>query len=114
MRGRRALASALGDTGAAGGALDWPEAGHVADPDRRLTALQDKWNRMAGRQPGKRRRYNSAPVALPIRAAGQDNCCTGTSSDIISSQSVCQQRPKNRRWIAVKAKLASFGHKIRR
>lgn len=35
-----------------------------------------------------------ASVALPIRAAGQDNCCTGTSSDIISSQSVSKDRKK--------------------
>lgn len=53
-------------------------------------------------------------VALPIRAAGRDNAAALALAVAATSSPVSQQKTqKKRRWISVKAKLASFGHKIR-
>lgn len=120
MRVRWAMASALGDTGSAGGD-HWPEAGHVADPGREpekraswlaLAGLGWRWlwaNEGRGSAKQEAAVHSARPEALPIRAAGQDDAALALAA---TSSPVSQQR-KREGWISVKAKLASFGHKIR-
>jgi hypothetical protein len=108
----------LGNTGSGAGDGDWLEADHVADPGREdakmgvfVGFVYASRERMRAKAAAKKDddgtdRYTARTLAQPIRA-GQDT----SSSDIILCPGFVSSQQK--RWISVKTKLASFGHKIR-